>query len=96
MSSFKSCRTENSRKKGDRFFYFFENDISKNTFFDIASFLKLKAEKTWVINVESAFVDKSNYKHYCELVKFYTELIKNRFYEYPSIIEKFFIIQLIV
>ena len=73
----------------DRFFYFFENDISKNLFLDIANFLKLNADKTWVINAESAFLVKSGYKHDSELVKFYKKLIKNRFYKYPSIIDKF-------
>ena len=73
----------------DRFFYFFENDISENLFSDIQTFLKLNPDKNWIANAKLGFVVKSDYKHDNHFVNFYRELINNKFNQFPLLLQKF-------
>ena len=78
-----------SREKyPERFFYFFENDISEDLFVDIAQFLKINPDKNWITNAKKGSVVKSGYKHDNHFIDFYKNLINNRFSHFPLVLKK--------
>ena len=77
-----------NKKFPDKYFYFFENDLSEDIFVDVAKFLKIKPDKNWVINAKSLFVVKLGYNHDNNFVKFYKESIEKKFSSFPLFMKK--------
>jgi len=72
----------------DRFFYFFEQDISKNLLIEILKFLNISEDTKWISNAEKVIINKSNYKFDADIINFYEDLISNKFHRFPALIEK--------
>jgi hypothetical protein len=70
-----------------RFFYFYEHGISREMFIDLAKFLQLDADETWISNALSVMKTKPSYEHDSKLLAFYQDYVKNHFSHLPSLSE---------
>ena len=72
----------------DRFYYFFDYEISENILIEVLKFLNISIDQEWLSNAQKVVVNKSNYHFNSELISFYNYLIKRKFDKYPALIEK--------
>ena len=79
-----------SQKKNfpNRFFYYFENSISREMLANLASFLKLDPNEVWLSNAMAVMIAKSNYEHDDALLSFYRETVNDKFSQFPALSEK--------
>lgn len=75
------------KKNPERFFYFFEHDISSQMLTRLAEFLHLDADERWIANALAAMKIKSGYDHDRELVDFYRNTVNVNFKEFPQLSE---------
>ena len=68
----------------DRFFCFFENDMSREMLINLATFLKLEPTEQWLSNAQEVMQSSSHYDHDAELVDFYRETVKDRLNDFPD------------
>lgn len=71
-----------------RFFYYFEYEISPEMLIDLATFLNLDPNETWLLNAQSVMKPNSSYEHDSKLLVFYQETVKDKFSCFPSLSEK--------
>jgi hypothetical protein len=71
----------------DRFFYYFEHDISKKMLVDLATFLKLDPNETWLSDALAIMKTKPSYEHDSKLSTFYREYVTNKFSQFPAMSE---------
>lgn len=76
---FAALQKENS----ERFFCYFEHEISRQMLLRLADFLKLDADETWITNALTAMKIKSGYEHDKELVDYYRHAVNEDFTEFP-------------
>lgn len=69
----------------DRFFIFTEHEISHEMLVDLAEFMQLDPDKTWITNALSAMKIKSGYKHDSKLILFYQEYIRHKGAKFPDL-----------
>jgi hypothetical protein len=67
----------------DRFFYFFEHSISAEMIANLADFLKLDADETWLSDARSVMISKSNYQHGADLLEHYRNSVRQQFSRQP-------------
>ena len=72
----------------DRFYYFFDYEISENILIEVIKFLDISIDEEWVSNAQKVVLNKSNYHFDFELISFYNYLITKKFDKYPALIEK--------
>jgi hypothetical protein len=72
----------------NRFFYFFEQDISKNILIELTNFLNIQENIKWISNAEKIIINKSNYKYENDVINFYKDLISTKFYRFPTVMKK--------
>ncbi len=73
------------KKFPDRFHYFFEHEISRPMLVDLARFLELDPDETWITNALSAMEINPGYEHNGALVDFYRDYIKNKGAVFPEV-----------
>lgn len=69
----------------NRFFYFFQHEISHEILCDLLKFLRLYQDEAWVANALSVMKIKSGYSHENDLVDFYKDYIHGNGTGYPDI-----------
>ena len=69
----------------DRFFCFFEHQISRTMLIDLAEFLKLDADETWISNTLSVMNSKKTYDHDGDLIAFYRDSVKAKGGRFPEL-----------
>jgi hypothetical protein len=62
----------------DRFHHFFEHEISRDMLVDLAGFLQLDPDETWITNALAAMQINPGYKHEESLVSFYCDYIEKK------------------
>lgn len=72
----------------DRFFVYFENEISRQTLLDIAGFLDLENSAEWCDRAIEACEIKSTYGYDVELGNYYRNSVNDKFAGYPEFAEK--------
>ena len=78
---------EYKEKIPDRFFYYFEHEISREMLIDFAAFLNLDPNETWLSDALSVMKTKPNYKHDRELLDFYQKTVHDKFSSFPALSE---------
>lgn len=63
------------KKFPNRFFYFFEHEISHEMIVNLAEFLQLDPNEAWIANTLSAMKIKSGYSHDSKLLRFYRDYV---------------------
>ncbi len=71
----------------DRFFNFYEHEISSQMLIDLATFLQLDPNETWLSNALSVMKTKPNYEHDSKLLTFYRDYVAERFSRFPAMSE---------
>jgi len=69
----------------DRFFYYFEHEISKEMLVGLAEFLQLEADESWITNALCVMKSNSHYEHDSELVCFYRDYVSDKGSRFPSL-----------
>jgi hypothetical protein len=70
-------------KYPDRFFYYFEHEIAKETLVRLAAFLRIPPDERWIRNALSVMKIKKPYRHKADLTAFYQEYVMRQFAEFP-------------
>ena len=71
----------------DRFFSYFEHEISRKMLIDFATFLKLEPNEAWLSDALSVMKTKPNYEHDRELLDFYRKTVHDKFSCFPALSE---------
>jgi hypothetical protein len=69
----------------DRFFHFFEHEISKDMLRRLGSFLELEEDSGWLDNALSVMKIKKRYEHDDDLISNYRRFVENRSVEFPDL-----------
>jgi hypothetical protein len=69
----------------ERFFYFFEHEISAGMLVNLAEFLGLEPEEEWIANALSVMKIKSGYSHDQESIQFYKDYITGKKTRFPDL-----------
>lgn len=69
----------------DRFFYFFEHEISEDMLKNMAKFLELHPDPTWLEGALAAMKTKPGYLHSGELLEEYKNYVLDKFSNFPEI-----------
>lgn len=72
----------------DRFFWYFENAISREMLVDLARFLKIEPDEHWLENALGVMVIKPSYDHDADLMASYRGLIERKFADDPELSER--------
>lgn len=72
-------------KYPDRFFYYFEHDISRNMLENLAQFLGLDLLEAWIDSALSVMTTTSHYDHDEELVRFFRNYIAEKGTSFPEL-----------
>jgi hypothetical protein len=70
-----------------RMFYYFEHDITRKMLIDLATFLKLEQNETWLTNALSVMKTKPSYQHDGNLSAFYRDYVTEKFSRFPALLE---------
>jgi hypothetical protein len=70
-----------------RFHYYFEHEISEKMLINLAKFLQLDPDETWLANALSIMKIKPSYDHNRELSTFYRDYVINKFSRFPALSE---------
>lgn len=73
----------------DRIFCFFEHEISRSFFENLAEFLKLRNDERWLAEAERTFRVKQGYKASLELAERMRQLLETNFNNMPGIKDKY-------
>lgn len=76
---------ELKEKFPNRFFYYFENKISRNMLVNLAKFLQLNQNEAWIENALSIMKINSGYDHDSELLQFYRDYISSKDGRFPEL-----------
>ena len=71
----------------DRFFYYFEHEISREMLIKLATFLQLEPNEAWLSNALSVMKTKPSYEHDGKLLTLYRDYIANKFSPLPALSE---------
>jgi hypothetical protein len=69
----------------NRFFCFFEHEISRAMLVRLAEFLQLDPDETWVANALAAMDIKPGYDHDSSLVRFYRDYVTDKKARFPQL-----------
>ncbi len=69
----------------NRFFYFFEHEISRKMLVDLAEFLKLDPTESWISDTLAAMKIKSGYTHDTKLLRFYRDYVCDKCSRFPDL-----------
>lgn len=75
------------RQYPDRFHYFFEYAISPTMLADLARFLRLEPDETWIANALAAMKINPGYEHDEALVRFYRDYVNDQGASFPELAE---------
>jgi len=78
---------ELEQKYPDRFFHFYEYDITKETLMALAAFLCLDRREDWLSRALTATIIKSGYHHDEDKVRFYSNCIEDKVQQNPALLE---------
>jgi hypothetical protein len=70
-----------------RFHYYSEHEISEKMLINLAKFLQLDPDETWLANALSVMKTKPSYDHNRELSTFYRDYVINKFSRFPVLSE---------
>lgn len=73
------------KRFANRFFYFFEHEISREMLVDLAGFLQLEPNEVWIANALSVMKIKSGYNHDSKLLRFYRDYINDKSSRFPDL-----------
>lgn len=73
------------REFPDRFHYFYEYEISRDMLVDLARFLQLDPDETWIANALAAMKINPGYDHDNGLVSFYRDYIERKGAGFPEL-----------
>jgi len=80
---------ELQRRYPERFFSYFENDISPEMLVDLATFLKLDPRASWVeMAMSSMQLKRNDYEYGYDVVDWYRKCVKENFTRYPALSER--------
>ncbi len=71
----------------ERFFYYFEHEISREMLINLATFLRLDPSDPWLTNALAAMKIKSGYNHRENLVAHYQQYVNDKFTHLPALSE---------
>ena len=71
----------------NRFFYFFEHEISRAMLVHLAEFLQMEADEDWISNALSAMKIKTGYVHDRKLIRFYRDYVNEKASRLPELYE---------
>jgi hypothetical protein len=69
----------------ERFFYYFEYNITRSMFGDLARFLRLEPDAEWMKAALDAMEIQKKYEHAAELKEFFEQYVKEHFAAYPEV-----------
>jgi hypothetical protein len=69
----------------DRFYYFFEHEISHTMLVDLAAFLQLDSDEAWIANALSAMKINPGYEHDNTLLAFYQDYVYSKGSRFPEL-----------
>ena len=69
----------------NRFFYFFEHEISQEMLVNLAEFLQLDPNEAWITNALSVMNIKSGYNHDSKLLRFYRDYVCDKGSRFPDL-----------
>jgi hypothetical protein len=72
----------------DRFLAYFAHEAGRESLKEIANFLDLDLNETWLGYTEGIFVIKSKYTHHKELIAHFRHMVNEKFALYPEFQEK--------
>jgi hypothetical protein len=75
------------REFPDRFFHFFEHQISRELLVELADFLQLSRDETWIQNALATLEIKSGYDHDESLVDSYRDYVNEKGAPFPELSE---------
>ena len=67
----------------DRFFCYFEHEISRNMLVSLATFLQLEPLESWLNDAVSVMKTKSSYEHDNNSIAFYRQYVNDKFIRFP-------------
>ena len=73
------------KKFPNRFFYFFEHEISQEMIVNLAEFLQLDPNEVWIANALSVMKIKSGYNHDSKLLRFYRDYVNDKGSRFPDL-----------
>jgi hypothetical protein len=68
----------------DRFFHFFQYEVSRQMLTNLAAFLRVNATDVWLDSAMTALEINEGYRHSRELVNFYQRRVAERFAQFPG------------
>jgi hypothetical protein len=74
-------------KYPDRFFHFYEYDITKETLMALAAFLCLDCNEDWLSHALTVTVVQSNYHHDEDKIRFYEDTIEDKVQHNPDLLK---------
>lgn len=72
----------------DRFFHYSAHAISRQMLVDLATFLALDPDESWLSNALSVMVTRPSYEHDRELLAFYRDAVADKFSQFPAFAEE--------
>ncbi len=75
-------------ERDKNFFYFFQNDLSKDALGDFASFLRIEPDEKWLDDAMAVYNLKSSYSHPPDLIEHYKSEVEAKFGYYTKFAEK--------
>lgn len=68
----------------DRFFYYFQHEMNRNRFIELAKFLNISADETWLQYCLKNYQVRSKYDHSKETREFFSQTVCEMFTDFPA------------